>query len=57
MTLLGGQPDATLLVDDKVEFLDAASRLGIQTRLMCRGSQAASAAHPPLAGLRELVER
>ena len=30
MTLLGGQPDATLLVDDKVEFLDAASRLGIR---------------------------
>ena len=57
LKLLGGQPEATLLVDDKVEFLDAASRLGIQTRLMCRGSQAASTAHPPLAGLRELVQR
>ena len=57
LKVLGGQPEATLLVDDKVEFLDAASRLGIQTRLMCRGSQAASTAHPPLAGLRELVQR
>ena len=57
LELLGGQPEDTLLVDDKVEFLEAASRLGIQTRLMCRGSQAASTAHPPLAGLGEFVQR
>lgn len=57
LELLGGQPEAALLVDDSVEFLEAASRLGIETRLMCRGSQAASRAHPRLAGLAELVQR
>lgn len=56
LKLLGGQPEAAMLVDDSEEFLETASRLGIQTRLMCRGSQAASAAHPPLAGLEELVQ-
>ena len=56
LKLLGGQPEAALLVDDSEEFLEAASRLGIQTRLMCRGSQAAGTAHRQLAGLGELVE-
>lgn len=57
LELLGGQPEAALLVDDSVEFLEAASRLGIETRLMCRGSQATSRAHPRLPGLAELVQR
>ncbi len=53
---LGGQPAEALLVDDTVAFLDAAARLGVQTRLMCRASSPANEAHPVIVQLSELLD-
>lgn len=53
---LGGGPEEALLVDDNLEFLDAAARLGLQTRLMCRASPPPAEAHPGIAKLSELID-
>ena len=53
---LGGRPEETVLVDDNVEFLDAAARLGVQTRLMCRASPPPTEAHPGIVQLLELLD-
>lgn len=53
---LGSRPEEALLVDDNVEFLDAAARLGVQTRLMCRASPPATESHPGITQLSELLD-
>lgn len=54
---LGGRPEEALLVDDNVDFLDAAARLGVQTRLMRRASPPSTEAHRGIAQLSDLLDR
>lgn len=54
---LGGRPEKALLVDDNVEFLDAAARLGVQTGLMCRASPPSTEAHRGIGQLSDLLDR
>ena len=52
---LGGEPARAVLVDDVVEYLDAAARLGVRTRRMARASRPEAGPHRVVSSLGGLL--